>query len=683
LKALYHNKDALIAKKIAQSRFNEVNTMVSEANPKARQYLKGILKKAKEAFNLVIGNSEALLEEDNGGDLEFDPAVMMKINVTLDKEFLPKEKVVKLNVRGNQFFRNIKRNIREVNSIYIVYPQEYEVQLDVRRDEWEKRLMAELNEEYQLSLEKIHFVSEEEVCRRYRRKGIKIRDSYHLNQGELLIIAGGFVNFDFQGMPLCNVRVTIAKDSQEENKKPGKKSYRGDYFGKHSPRAGAYFFVGGAWYHNLFVPELYKPGESRFFSFRISGDGKRLKFFSDQKVRGVDIRSGVKTRTEPGCERIIYTINPEYLQGSGINDFKLSILYDIKESEPSAEVSLPLNEIKAAPQNRTPEIHLRTFEKKPAASDENIDAQRSNKAGAVEEDADENVLPYLESQLILLPGPQNDDVSSYMMTIGDEKKNVTFYANSIDNEVSILAPGKEEKIYKRKIGDRIDYSIKLGRIAYSISNLFLSRIDHRILKLYFAWELKTNVVERIHLEEDFYIMGRESRDDPGQQALEQTPARLIRLSKGEDDFWRIGTSRDHAFLVKESSAGSYQYHIFNISLSYPIYLLKTGSHEDSPVSPSILDPVPGKEKQEKCMAFLANVKEAVAAAQAEPLAVPRLLGQLRQFANGAPLENNELLIVGNRVFKYLVPMVMESPLNDRIQKSILRKIQLSESVLRE
>jgi hypothetical protein len=658
----------------------------SETNPRARRYLKGLMKKAQEAFHLVIGNSEVYAEEDSGGDLDFDPTVMMKINVTFDKEFLPKEKVVKLNIRGNQFFHHLKRNIREINAIYIVYPHEYEVQLDVRRDEWEKRLMVELNEEYQLSLEKIYFVSEEEVCRRYQRKGIDIRDPYHLNQGELLIIAGGFVNFDFQGAPLCHVRVTCSQESKGENKKADKKSYHGEYFGKYSPRAGAYFYVGGEWYCNLFVPELYHPGESRYFSFRIAGDGKSLKFFSDQKRRGIDIRSDVKTKTEPDYERIIYTINPEYLQGTGINDFKLSILYDIKEeNEAGPGIAAPAAAgVKEPPKIPVPEIHVRTFEKKTKESEADVDRQRHQGSGAAEPGDEENGFPYLESRLILLPGPRDDDISSYMMTIGDEKNNVKFYANSIDKEVSILAPGKEEKIYKRKIGDRIDYAIKLGRIAYSISNGFLSRIDNRILKLYFAWELKTNVAERIRLEEDFYILGREPLDDPGSQAAGQPPGRLLRLSKGEDDFWRIGTSRDHGFLLRESSGGIYRYHLFNISLSYPIYLLKPGALEASPVCPSILDPVPGEEKQEKCIAFLAKIKGVMSAHQEEErLYLPSLLNQLNEFANGVLLENNELLIIGNRVFKYIVPMVMESPLNDRIQKSILRKIQLSESVLRK
>ena len=90
----------------------------SKEKQKAGNYFKGLMKKAQEAINLVIGNSEVYSEEDTAGDLRFDPAVMMKINVTFDKEFLPKEKVVKLNVRGNRFFYDIKRNIREINGLW-------------------------------------------------------------------------------------------------------------------------------------------------------------------------------------------------------------------------------------------------------------------------------------------------------------------------------------------------------------------------------------------------------------------------------------------------------------------------------------------------------------------------------------------------------------------------------------
>jgi hypothetical protein len=265
-----------------------------------------------------------------------------------------------------------------------------------------------------------------------------------------------------------------------------------------------------------------------------------------------------------------------------------------------------------------------------------------------------------------------------MMTVGDEKKSVQFYTNSVDNEVSILAPDKEEKIYKRKIGNRIDYSIKFDSIHYSISDSFLSQIDNKILKLYFAWELRANVVERICLESDFYIFGREPLGELSKQrdsAYEQ----LIRLNNRDDDFWRIGASRDHGFLLKEKTGDTYSHCLYNISLSYPIYLLKTKPPETPLIRPSILDPVSGEKK---LTAFLAKIREALTNNLPDQLEASILSTNLKEFANWAILENNDLLIIGNRVFKYVVPVVMESPLSDRVQKSILRKTQLSDSVLR-
>jgi hypothetical protein len=656
-----------------------MGNMDSKEKQKAGNYFKGLMKKAQEAINLVIGNSEVYSEEDTAGDLGFDPAVMMKINVTFDKEFLPKEKVVKLNVRGNRFFYDIKRNIREVNGLYIVYPPDYEIQFDVRREEWEKRLIDELNDEYHLDLEKIHFINEEEICRKYQRQGIKtVRNPYNLKKGELLIIAGGFVNFNTGGEPLCIAKINCSKESPGENKKPDKKAYEGDYFGKFSQRAGAYFYVGGEWYHNLFIPELYSPEASRFFYFRIADDGRNLKFFSDLKVRGIDIRSDVKTKTEADCEKIIYTINPAYLRDTGISDFKLTITYDTTE-ETAAIQEFP-HEVAQRPEEKgeTPEekvhVQVHTYER-PADLPKIPDKPKGDESVELDEDT----LPYLESEMILLPRPTDDDISSYMMTVGDEKKSVQFYTNSIDNEVSILAPDKEEKIYKRKIGDRIDYSIKLGSIHYSISDTFLSQIDNKILKLYFAWELKANVVERTCLGSDFYIFGREPLGELSKQE-DSTYDQLIRLNKRDDDFWRIGASRDHGFLLKENDGDTYSRCLYNISLSYPVYILKTKHPEASLIRPSILDPVSGEEK---LTAFLEKIREALTNNLQDQLEVSTLSKNLKEFANWAILENNDLLVIGNRVFKYVVPVVMESPLSDRIQKSILRKIQLSDSVLRK
>jgi hypothetical protein len=297
---------------------------------------------------------------------------------------------------------------------------------------------------------------------------------------------------------------------------------------------------------------------------------------------------------------------------------------------------------------------------------------------------DDGSLPYLESEMILLPSPKDDDIASYIMSIGDEKNSVKFYTNSIDNEVSILAPGKEEKIYNRKIGDIVDYSIKLDSMGYSISNTFLSSLDDKLLKLYFAWELRTNVKERIPLGADFYIFGREPLGNLGRQrtgtvdtngtAIEQ----LIRLNKSDDDFWRIGASRDHALLLKTGDGHS----IFNISLSYPVFLLKAKDLSRPICRPLRVEPVPGTGHRERLASFLSTARDIISNSPGSREKIPGLKDTLTGFADWAPLENNDMIIIGSKVFKYIVPLVMESVLSDRVQKSILRKSRLSESVLR-
>jgi hypothetical protein len=623
--------------------------MAEKQSEKNKNYLKLLMNKAKGAINLMVGDSEAYAEEDSGGDLRFDPAIMLKTDVTFDKDFSPKEKVLKLNIRGTHFFNEIKRDIREINVIYIVYPPDYEFQIDVRREEWENKLMAELNTDYQLSLKKILFISEEEISRIYQRQGIKnIRSPYNLKKGELLIIAGGFVNFRQEGMPLARVEVNLSKS---KNKDVVRIEYKGKYFGKYSEKSGAYFYVGGEWYHNLFIPELFNPEESRYFSFRIADDGKNLKFFSDLKKRGIDIRSDVKTMPEPKCEKIVHTINPAYLDEIDIKDFTLTIIYDIKE-----DISMPEAESPAEDEDEM-EIMVEP---------------RGKKEEPEIEEREEN-LPCLESEMTLLPGPKEEDISSYIMTIGDEKKNIKFYASSIDKEVSIVVPEKEEEVYKRDINDTIDYSIKLDSISYSISNSFLSRVDDKALKTYFAWELKSNAIERINLDADFYIFGREPLEEMDSQTKRELEIdkQLVRLNKSSDDFWRIGASRNHALLLKEGEG----YTLHNISLNYPIYLIKAGDLDNSVIKPSRVAPVLGEQKEK-----LEVVLSGIGKEPAEDFS--NLWETLKECTDSAPLENNDLVIIGSKVYNYIVPIVMESPLSDRAQKSILRTIQVNKSILR-
>ncbi|MCU0288087.1 MAG: hypothetical protein MUF15_17040, partial [Acidobacteria bacterium] len=323
-----------------------------------------------------------------------------------------------------------------------------------------------------------------------------------------------------------------------------------------------------------------------------------------------------------------------------------------------------------------PEIKTPILETMPPAAPIAVDVIK------IEEEEDEG-LPYLENEMILLPCPKDDDISSYMMTIGSGSKNIQFYTNSLDNEVSILTTDKDEKILKRKIDDKIEFSTKMDSIQYSVSNSFMSRIDDKELKLYFAWELESNIKERIYLKRDFYVLGREPLDNLAMKLKSQTKPgafdRLIYLNKGDEDFWRIGASRDHALLLKKDD----KFMLFNISLSYPVYIIKPTTKNKPLILPARLEPVPNSEKQDKLSALLEKVKEAAVNDLLDHPETCTHLETLPGIVNGVALENNDLIVIGNKVFKFIVPIVMESVLSDRVRRSILRKIQFKDSVLRK
>jgi hypothetical protein len=648
--------------------------MSSDDNQKAKNYFKELMKKAKGAVNVVVGAPEAYSEEDAGGQLRFDPARMMKINVTFDKEFLPKEKVVKLNVRGKRFFNELKRDLRVINSIYVVYPSEYVIQFDVRRDEWEKRLIQELNSEYKLDLRKIHFVNEEDICSMYQRQGINhVRNPYNLQKGELLILVGGFANFDMDSSALFDVKITLKRESEEKEGRVVKNNFEAKFFDKYDERAGAYFFVGGEWFHNIFVPEMFQDESPRYFSFRLAGEAGRLKFFSDLKMRGVDIIEEEKKPIQgDDFVETVHVVNTAYLGETGIVDFKLStIVYDTGEEEaPEEETAVeepqPVETPEPAAEEETPGVPVKRMEIQPVSMERAASTAEEETNFAAED------LPYLESEMILLPLPREDDIASYILSIGNDKKSLKFYASCADDEVSILAPEREEKVYKRKINERVDYSIKLDSLGYSVSNTLLSRIDDKELKLYFAWALKSTDTERIPLGESFYIFGREPLENLDRQPGAGMYDQLVRLNKGDQDFWRIGASRDHALLLKSDK----DYRLYNISCSYPVYVLNDAKMEQAVVRPSRIEAVSGAEKQETLERLLAAFKDMSADTS-------QLRRDLDSCAHSAALAHNDLVIIGSRVYRYIVPRTMESSFNDRAQKSILRKIQLNQSIIRK
>lgn len=611
-----------------------------------KSYLKSLMKKAKNAVDLVLGNPEDYAEEDTKGDLRFDSSIMMKINVTFDKNFLPQEKVLKLNLRGSRFFSEMKREIREINGLFIVYPRIYAFQLDTRKDDWEKKLLRELNDDYGLELYKIRFINEEEICGIYQQAGFNdIRDPYHLLEGELLIVAGGFANFNTDGMPLCNIKAEVtpldAPTSPAKNKPAEKRVYSERYFTKFNEKAGSYFYVGGEWYHNLFIPEFFSKEEPRFFSFRIGDDGKNLKFFSDEVKRGIDIRGKVSTETSPVNENIIHAINPAYLAGTRAQELILTVSYDI-----APEDDLTTRKI------------IKEGTVRPTEPDTIVEK-------------DNDLFPFLENAMILLPAPNAEDIPSYIMTIGDEKKGIKFYVSSPDQEVSILPPTIEERVYKRNIRDKIDYSIKLGRIGYSISDDFISRFGDKELKAYFSWTLSSTMENRFTLEKDFYIFGREPLGNLRQTEYSKLEEYLVKLNEGSKDFWRIGTSRNHAFLLKTIRGG---FRVFNISPSFPMFVVKEADRGKPVISPFRIGPVTDGGKREKLEVLLGVLGKGL-------VETGVLATGLKGCAEGLDLESNDFIIIGNRVYKYIVPLVMESELSSRVQMSVLRKIRESTSVV--
>ena len=608
----------------------------------SKSHLKSLMKNAKKAVNLVLGNSEDYLEEDIGGDLHFDSSIMMKINVTFDDNFLPQEKVLKLNLRGSHFFSEIKRDIREINGIYIVYPSIYAFQLDTRKDEWEKKLILELNSDYDLELYKIRFFNEEDICSIYQRAGFaNIRNPYNLQKGELMVVAGGFANFNIDGTPICNIKAEVTPAFITTNDSlTGKKIYTENYYAKFNDKAGGYFYVGGEWYYNLFVPEFFNKDKHRYFSFRIGDDGKNLKFFGDNIKRGIDIRGKVTVESLPFYENIVHLINPEYLKDTGVQELILTVSYEI-----DFENDINMATIKAAGV---------TFQMEPEAGEE----------------TDKKNLPFLENAMVLLPAPNKDDIPSYLMTIGDDKKGLKFYASSQDQEISILHPSIEEKVYKKNINDKIDYSTKLGRIGYSISDDFIARFADKELKAYFSWALSCTRKNRFTLSKEFYIFGREPLGNLEKANQLKPEAHLVRLNEGNKDFWRIGTSRNHAFLLKNDQGG---FQVYNISPSFPVFVVKNEDREKPLISPFRIGPITDVEKRSKLEGLLVELGKGV-------IKTDVLAPGLRCCAEGLDLENDDYIIIGNRVYKYIVPLVMESELSDRVQMSVLRKIRESTSV---
>ncbi|MGE5340823.1 MAG: hypothetical protein ACM3SY_05000 [Candidatus Omnitrophota bacterium] len=602
-----------------------------EKSNQTKNYLQRLMQQTKKVVDLVVGNADDYTDEDSGGDLPFDPRLMMKLRVSFDKDHLPQEKAVKFNLRGTRFFNEIKFNLREINCLFIVYPNVYAIQLDHRKDEWEQKLIRELNADYGLELKSIRFFNEEDIAGQYQRVGIAgIRHPYRLNEGELLLIAGGFTNFNFNGVSICRIHADISVSHGDQT---AKHTYTGNYFTRYSEKAGAYFYAGSEWYHNLFIPEFFlSHAEPFFFSLRLADDGKNLKFFSSPDRSGIDIRGDAKTEMSETQETITHTINPEYLTGSNVNECLLTAIYDIEEKD-----------------------HAPTVQFNPINGKKEIVG-----------DANEHT-PFLEDAMILLPAPNSDDIPSYMMKIGDEKKGINFFASSVENEISITASGNESDIYKRAIKESIDYSIRFGSARYSVSNRFLTRFNDKELKIYFSWILSSNMVNRIPLTKGIYVFGREPVPDTHPEDIEKIKPYFIQLNEGTHNFWRIGVSRTHAAMVKGPRG---KFRLYNISSSFPVYTVREEDLGKSMIAPFRLEPATDIRQRENVQAILTDIKKG----RTDPMILTK---RLRECAENLELEMNDLIIIGNRGFKFITPLVMESELSPRVQMSVTRKIRES------
>ncbi|HLP61653.1 MAG TPA: hypothetical protein VK186_22625 [Candidatus Deferrimicrobium sp.] len=104
-----------------------------------------------------------------------------------------------------------------------------------------------------------------------------------------------------------------------------------------------------------------------------------------------------------------------------------------------------------------------------------------------------------------------------------------------------------------------------------------------------------------------------------------------------------------------------------------MFVVKNADREKPLISPFRICPITDEEKRGKLEGLLGVLGKGVTAADV-------LAPDLKGCAEGLDLENNDYMIIGNRVYKYIVPLVMESELSDRVQMSVLRKIRESTSV---
>ena len=636
---------------------------------------KWVKRSIKKFVSLTLGDSDFNASKHQMGELFFNEEFMQVIEIDFDERHLPRPKIFKLNLVVSSFFNRLKKNLRSINSIYLVYSDSLVMQFESFSHEWKDRFRHILNEEYHLELERIHYVRESDILaifnsRRMRNQLGKpdeyFKDPYHLKSNEFLIIAGGFSNFKYDYPPLLNETKGVSTDYKSTQtiasieveyfklKKgiQGEKIHiNGDYPIKYQPKAGAYFYVGGEWYHNLFVPDIFHPGKSRYICFRIDDEGKYIRFFPDAENRHIPVCTKKPEKEYgSGFVKLIYLINPEYLDRSDIMDFKISICYESDEMANQTEI--------IETPERASDTSLQTISWEKISRE--IKTMETEDRAETHLGIDQEMLPFFRNEMVLLPRPgtREDDISEYVMQINTREHTIQFRASGQDNEISVLISGKNNRSYKKKISDDIRFSTIVDGHQYTFSNEIISRIQDEEMALYFCCHMESTLKQRIPLKSDFYVIGRDPVGYDNDHSIE--------LNLTRDEFWRIGSSRNHAIIMKGRSG----YELYNISTANSISIIKPESLKQPRIKSFKIPPVTEDRYLARLTSFLDEIRTGYD---------HRKFKELNRFSRGKTLENNDLVFIGNRIYLYVIPMVIESQLEGDIQ-NILKTVQLKKSI---
>jgi hypothetical protein len=140
----------------------------------------------------------------------------------------------------------------------------------------------------------------------------------------------------------------------------------------------------------------------------------------------------------------------------------------------------------------------------------------------------------------------------------------------------------------------------------------------------------------------------------------------IELNLTRDEFWRIGSSRNHAIIMKGRSG----YELYNISTANSISIIKPESLKQPRIKSFKIPPVTEDRYLARLTSFLDEIRTGYD---------HRKFKELNRFSRGKTLENNDLVFIGNRIYLYVIPMVIESQLEGDIQ-NILKTVQLKKSI---